>query len=94
MKRIFGLLLVIAVVIGIVPYAGSVGAPPLPPGLSADDWIPIGDTAGFVVTQGDSQMGSARSMGVVKGYFVIRRGNYWFRIDSAPDLGMHPATLK
>jgi hypothetical protein len=36
-------------------------------------------------------MGSAAPVGVVRGYFMIRRGGTWFRIDSVPDPGAHPA---
>jgi hypothetical protein len=51
MKRLLGLVLAIAIVVTVVPYARSLGAPPAPPGVSAKNWIPFGDAAGFVVTQ-------------------------------------------
>jgi len=85
MKRIIGLLLVAAAVIGIGPYALSSNAQVLPPGISTDNWIALGDRAGFVVTNGDSLIGSANSVGVAKGYFMLRRAGTWLRIDSTPD---------
>jgi hypothetical protein len=87
MKKVIGLLLVTAVVIGIGPYARGIGNPLLSPGISTDNWISLGDTAGFVVTNGDSLIGSTRSVGVAKGYFMVRRGSTWLRIDTPPDYG-------
>jgi hypothetical protein len=87
MKKVIGLLLVTAIVIGIGPYARGIGNSPLPPGISTDNWIALGDTAGFVVTNSDSLIGSTRSVGVAKGYFMVRRGSIWLRIDTSPDYG-------
>jgi hypothetical protein len=91
MKKVFGLALVTAIVMGSVPLARSLDAPIVPPGIDAGDWIPMGNSAGFVVSKHDSSMGSAAPVGVVKGYFMVRRGNTWLRIDSAPDYGVRPA---
>jgi hypothetical protein len=87
MKKLIGVLLVTATVIGIGPYARGIGSPLLPPGISTDNWVALGDTAGFVVTNGDSLIGSTRSVGVAEGYFMVRRGSIWLRIDTSPDYG-------
>jgi hypothetical protein len=87
MKKIIGLLMVTAAAVGIVPYALSLGGPLLPPGVSAGDWIALSDRAGFVVTNGEALIGSTSSVGVAKGYFMLRRGDVWLRVDSTPDYG-------
>jgi hypothetical protein len=85
MKKIICLFLVTAVAAGIGPHSLSWGDSLLPPGISADNWIALGDRAGFVITNGDSLIGSTGSVGVAKGYFVLRRAGIWLRIDSASD---------
>ena len=50
MNRLFGLLLVVVIAIGAMPYARSLGTPPPPRGVAADHWISMGDAAGFVIT--------------------------------------------
>jgi hypothetical protein len=87
MNKAIGLFLAAAVVVGAGPYALSSAGPPLPPGISADSWIALGDRAGFVITNGDSLIGSTGSVGVAKGYFMLRRASTWLRIDSTPDYG-------
>jgi hypothetical protein len=87
MKKVIGLMLATAVVVGVSQYAVSSVAPPLPPGISADNWIILGDRAGFVITNGDSLIGSTTSVGVAKGYFMLRRAGIWLRIEPAPDNG-------
>jgi hypothetical protein len=83
MNKVFGLLIATALVVGIVPYARSVDTPVLPPGISASNWVAMGDAAGFVIT--NSRTAS------LKGYFMARRGGTWVRIDSAPEDAFHPA---
>ncbi len=85
MNKILGLLSVTALVLGTGPHALSSDAPALPPGISADNWIALGDRAGFVLTNGDSLIGSVTSVGVAKGYFMLRRAGVWLRIESAAD---------
>jgi hypothetical protein len=85
MNKVIGLLFVIAIVIGVSPYARSLSGPPVPPGISADNWTALGDSAGFVITNGDSLIGSTSSVGVARGYFMLRRGGNWLRVDSTPN---------
>jgi hypothetical protein len=92
MKKLIGAALVAVIVLGLVPYARSINAPTIPPGIDAGNWVPMGDSAGFVISKGGSSMGSAAPVGVVRGYFMVRSGNTWFRIDSTPEYGVPPAT--
>jgi len=86
MKQILGLVMMSALLIGVGRYAlGSDN--PLPAGVSSDNWIALGDRAGFVVTNGDALIGAASSVGVARGYFMLRRGGVWLRIDTAANDG-------
>lgn len=87
MNKVRGAFLATAVVVGLAPYARSSGPQLLPPGISADNWIALGDRAGFVITNGDSLIGSTSAVGVAKGYFMLRRAGIWLRIDTSPDYG-------
>ncbi len=87
MKTIPALLLASVMVVGVGPNALSSDNSSVPPGISADNWIALGADAGFVVTNGDSLIGSADSAGVAKGYFMLRRAGIWLRIDTTPDFG-------
>ncbi len=87
MNKIFGAFLAVVVVVGLAPYARSSGPQLLPPGVSADNWIALGDRAGFVLTNGDSLIGSTGAVGVAKGYFMLRRAGVWLRIDTSHDDG-------
>jgi hypothetical protein len=83
MKKVFGLALIIAIVMSVVPYARSLGTPPSPLGVPADNWIPFSDYAGFVVTSGDSLPSKDKPpASTVKGYFMVRQGKSWKRVDS------------
>ena len=87
MNKLFALSMAI-VFIGIGPNALSSDPSNLPPGISADNWITVGDRFGFVVTNGDSLVGSAAAVGVAKGYFMLRRQGVWLRIESTPSFAM------
>lgn len=92
MKPLLGFLLVIAIVVSVVPYARSLGAPPSPPGVSAKNWIPLGDAAGFVISRplpGDPMP----APGAVKGYFMVRQGSNWLRVETGQDMQVQPATI-
>ena len=92
MKRLIGLLLAIAIVVSVVPYARSLGTSPPPPSIAAKNWIALGDAAGFVITRplpGDPMP----APGAVKGYFMVRQGNDWLRVESRQDMQVQPATI-
>jgi hypothetical protein len=59
---------------------------PQPPGVTADNWIPIGEKMGFVVTPGRP----GADPGVLAGYFVAWHGDSWKRIDSAGPFQFQP----
>jgi hypothetical protein len=85
-KKILCVFLATAIV-AVAPFAHGSGPQFLPPGISADNWITLGDRAGFVLTNEDSLDGSTTAVGVAKGYFMIRRAGVWLRIDTSPDYG-------
>ncbi len=92
MNKIFCLLLISAVVVAMVPLARSLDAHPTPPNIKAGEWVPIGDTAGFVITH--DAFGGAPMPGSVKGYFVVHRSGVWLRVDSERELKTTPATVE
>ena len=61
-----------------------------PPGVSANDWVPMGEAVGFVIEHGDSHMNRP---GVLRGYFAILRGDKWMRVDPNPEMAIRPAEL-
>ncbi len=90
MNKVLGILIVVAIIVGAVPYARGLGAPSSPPGVSAENWISFGDAAGFVIRHalpGDATL----RPGMVKGYFMVRKGNSWLKVDSDPDVQAQPA---
>jgi hypothetical protein len=63
--------------------------------VSANDWIPCGDAAGFVIAHDKSVPTLINPPdGTVKGYFMVRRKDSWLRVDSAPDYGVKKATMQ
>lgn len=94
MQKLVGLGLIVAVIIGLAPYARSLGTPSAPPGVTSSDWIPLGDAAGFVITGDTSSANAAkREPATVKGYFMIRRAAAWLRVDAQPDYNVQKAAL-
>ena len=93
MGKVPGILAGLAVALGVIPYALSIEAPTVPPGILASNWIPMGDAAGFVMTNtgNDFRKGLRNEPNVAKGYFMARHGNTWFRVDSTADYEAHPA---
>jgi hypothetical protein len=59
---------------------------PLPPGVSAANWIAIGDKVGFVVTPGVPNQQAQ----VLAGYFLAWHENSWKRIDSGGGIRFQP----
>jgi hypothetical protein len=94
MKQLIGLFMAAVIAVGVVPYARSLGGPAVPPGVTASDWIPLGDAAGFVVAREDSARTAISPLnGTVRGYFMVRRAGRWFRIDATPEYGVQKAGL-
>jgi hypothetical protein len=59
---------------------------PLPQGVAAANWIPIGDKVGFVVTPGVPN----QEAGALAGYFVAWHEDSWKRIDSGGGIRFQP----
>ncbi len=59
---------------------------PLPLGVAAANWIPIGDKVGFVVTPGAPN----QEAGVLAGYFLAWHEDSWKRIDSGGGVRFQP----
>jgi hypothetical protein len=95
MNKMLGLLLLSAIVIAAVPHALGLGAPDAPAGVPADHWIPMGEAAGFVITDtaNDFRKGLRTDPNVVTGHFMVRRGRSWMRVESGSDPGVYPARL-
>jgi len=96
MNKILGVILLAAIAAGIVPYAHSLGAPDRPPGIAADSWVAMGETAGFVITKADNdfRQGLRSKPNTLKGYFMIRVKNAWLRVDTTAGYETHPAALQ
>ena len=59
---------------------------PLPQGVSAANWIAIGDKVGFVVTPGAPN----QEPGVLAGYFLAWHDDEWQRLDSGGGVRFQP----
>jgi hypothetical protein len=86
MNKLLSVLLVAAVAIAAIPYARGLGAPETPPGIAADHWIGMGESAGFVITDAgnDLRKGMRSDPNVVTGYFMVRPGKLWVQIEPVP----------
>jgi hypothetical protein len=95
MNKLLSLLLVTAIAIAAIPYARGLGTPEAPPGIKADHWIPMGDAAGFVITDigNDLRQGLRTNPNVVRGYFVVRPDHTWVRVDAGPEPGTYRTQL-
>jgi hypothetical protein len=95
MNKLLGIILMGAIVIGLAPYARGIGTPNPPPGISADNWVAMGESAGFVITSAgnDLHRGLRNEPNTMKGYFVIRRKDFWVRVDASPGYETRPANL-
>ena len=84
MKKLYGFILALATAAIVIPHAHGLGTPSPPPGISASDWIPLGEDAGLVIAHAHSPIDMSKSTaGTVKGYFVVRRAHRWLRVDTA-----------
>ena len=87
MNKALGFLAAAIIVCGIVPLARSIESPlGPPPGIAERNWVPMGQAAGFVVTNvgNDLQNGLRSTPNVVSGYFMVRHAGTWSRVDAAP----------
>jgi hypothetical protein len=87
MKTIAASLLVLASVLTIY-FANGASSPDRPAGVDAQNWIPVSDRMGFVVTTPQSVTGALVTtdqqplllMPPAEGYFIMHTGNVWQRI--------------
>jgi len=85
MNKVLGLILVCSIAFGSVPFALSIERPfDHPPGIAEENWVPMGAAAGFVITTvaNDMRNGLRDEPNVLAGYFMVRRGKSWSRIQS------------
>jgi hypothetical protein len=92
MKKLMATTVLAAIAIVSISSAQNMDSSRYPPGVLPNNWIAIGSSAGFVVTNGDFE-GSDRSTGTLKGYFVLRRAGTWFRVDSSSHYGRRRGVL-
>ena len=95
MNKVLTIFLAVAIVAGIVPYARGVGAPSPPPGIAADNWVPMGEAAGFVISGAGNnfRQGLKSESNTISGYFMIRLKGSWMRVETAPGYETQPAAF-
>jgi hypothetical protein len=95
MNKLLSLLLAAAIVSSVVPYARGLGTPEAPRGIASDQWIPMGEAAGFVITDtaNDLRRGLRDEPNVVKGYFMVRPAKTWVRVEAGPESGVYQTQL-
>ncbi len=76
-----------AILIGALVQRGLAAEPrpDMPPGVEASDWIPLSETAGFLVTPEKApayQPPGGRQ--VLTGHFFAKKKGQWFRLNVAP----------
>jgi hypothetical protein len=85
MKAVAASLLILASVLAI-HFALGASTPDRPAGVDAQDWIPVTDKMGFVVTTPHAFPMPMPDRQVLfltapaEGYFMVHRGNVWQRI--------------
>jgi hypothetical protein len=85
MNKVLGLILVCSIALGSVPFARGIERPiDRPQGIAEENWIPMGAAAGFVITAvaNDLRNGLRDEPNVLAGYFMVRHGKSWLRIQS------------
>jgi hypothetical protein len=65
--------------------AANAPAPTRPAGVPAADWVPISRNLGFVIEEQPDDR-TEDSIPAVKGYFVVRQGARWLRVEPAAPL--------
>lgn len=75
---------------GLVGFLGSLvfaqDRAPLPPGVSEQQWIPIAENFGFVITK----EAAALHPDTLTGHFVARQGDVWKKVDSEGGFRFQP----
>jgi len=85
MKAFVASLVLFATAVGLSSALGA-GAPDRPPGVAAEDWVPMGARVGLVIVRSDSSsVGAADRTGLfvqppVQGYFMVKGRDRWSRL--------------
>jgi hypothetical protein len=52
-----------------------------PPDVAASNWLPLGESFGFVIVSAGKTTGPRQPAQLtLSGYFMVKRGNLWFRL--------------
>ena len=52
-----------------------------PPDVAASNWLPLGDSFGFVIVKGGKTTKPKQpAQPALSGYFMVKRGDVWFRL--------------
>jgi hypothetical protein len=87
MKTIYIVVLVLLSAFAI-HFANGASSPDRPAGVAAENWIPVTDKMGFVVTTAQTSLGARVTTDrqpllltpPAEGYFMVHTGNVWQRI--------------
>jgi len=90
MKMRLPLIVATAMLIGFIAIAAvrAAGAPDLPPGVKANDWIQLNDSLGFAI-----QRESGPNLYVLQGRFMVKRRGIWWQISPVGETGVLPAVM-
>jgi hypothetical protein len=83
MRLFIASVVALSVATALVSAAGAGAASGRPPGVSADDWAPLGDSLGVVLvhrSQSAAAVRSALPSDVAQGYLMVRRHDEWRRL--------------
>lgn len=84
MKTVFAIFLTVFLVVATQHRIKAADESSVPPGISAEAWLPIGETAGFVISSSGMSTQKDASGQVVRGYFFAKKNGTWFRLDAVP----------
>ena len=52
-----------------------------PPDVTTSNWLPLGDSFGFVIASaGKTTRSKQAAQPALSGYFMVKRGDVWFRL--------------
>ena len=84
MKTVISVFVALVIAIALHQGVKAAGESSMPPGISADAWVPISDTAGFLISPSAMPTQKGASSQVLTGYFFARKNGIWFRLNAAP----------
>jgi hypothetical protein len=51
-----------------------------PPDVATSNWLPLGESFGFVIVAGKTTKPKLPAQPTLSGYFMVKRGDVWFRL--------------